>query len=175
MIWNVTRMRNRDCMSQQTATGVTAVSDAHRDAAKPHDSSGFKCVLQQDGAIKVARAKASAGGPLRTQPFPARVDLIGNHFITERLTSIQIRHPRPRQYGDSRRRIALAQSLKGGQRHDGVANPIGSPDQDGFKLFQLARTRSLRIVILPKLWRRQSWTVVARACLVPRSQMNSGA
>src|SRR5208283_581270 len=67
--------------------------------------------------------------------------------------------------------MSFTESLKGGQRHDGIAHPIGGPDQDGLKLFQLAGTRSLRIVIAAEAvavvnrvpsWPKPAWSRAAR-------------
>ena len=61
------------------------------------------------------------------RPAPRRV---GEDLIGEPFPGVEIRHPGPRLNRNPGAREALAKGAQRGQRHHGVAEPVGGPDQD---------------------------------------------
>jgi hypothetical protein len=82
--------------------------------------------LEEDGAIEGAWFERPCG-PEFVGKGPGRV---GNHLIAEGLAMIQVGDPGFGEDGDVGVRKAFPQGSQGGQRHYGVADPVGGPYED---------------------------------------------
>ena len=127
MARDVAGLGDREGAREQQPAAIAVVADALRDAGEPRHQRGVESVLQQDGGVEGVGAQA-AGEP--DAGAPAALGGARDHGVDGRFAGEEIGHPGPRDERDVGVRIHAADGAQGGQRHDGVADPVGGADED---------------------------------------------
>ena len=120
----------RHSLGQKKATAVSPVTNAFGNTCAPGQPSGIERVLQQQGHVKLLRAK------LRRQPFAARKSrvracrIVRDKLIANLLIAVNIRDVGPCHNRDLCVSKTFAHRPQRRQGHNGVPHPVRSANKN---------------------------------------------
>ena len=126
----VARQDGGDAVSEEPAAGVAVEADAAGNAGEPGGQGRVEGVGENDGEVEVTVGERAAEAPFFDEIAGAALSAPGDEFVAEGLAAIKVSHPGHGEQGDARLGKAFAQGTERGQRHDGVADPVGGADED---------------------------------------------
>lgn len=120
----VTDFGSWDRLREQQAAAIAIVSSADRCARQGHECGSFEGVLQEQGFVEFTSQ--------RSGKFQLGAPSLGvsNGGVAEGFTAVKIGNPGMAENRDVRGGVMGAESLQGGQAHNGIAEPIGRPDNN---------------------------------------------
>ena len=111
---------------EHQAAAVAGIADAAGNAGQPGHQGGFEGVLKKNGAVKMFAAQSPPLAELGAEGSGG----VEDHAVGEGLARVEFRDPGFGQHGDAGVGEARADGVQRGERHDGVADPIGGADED---------------------------------------------
>ena len=137
MGWRVARQDGGDAVSEEPAAGVAVEADAAGNASEPGGQGRVEGVGEDDGEVEVVVGKRAAKAIFFGEVARAALGAPGDEFVAKGLAAVKVSHPGHGEQGDARLGKAFAQGTERGQRHDGVADPVGGADEDALVVGQV--------------------------------------
>ena len=126
----VARQNAGNGIGEEPAAGVALETDAAGDAGEPGGERGVEGVGQDDSEVEVVVGKRTANAPFFSEIAGAALGVPGDEVVAEGFAAIEVGHPGHGEESNASVGEAFAESAQGGQRHDGVTDPVGGADEN---------------------------------------------
>src|SRR5947209_2572377 len=126
MRWNFPTPGKSHSLGQKKTAAVARIADAFGNSRSPGKPSGIERILQQQGHVKLLRAKFH-GEPFAAEKTSVQAFwIVRDKLITNLLIAIKIHNVGPSHDRDFRVSKTIADHAQRRQRHDGVPHPVRS-------------------------------------------------
>ncbi len=127
-----------DSLAQQRMPPVPRIADAEGNARAPGHPGSLEGILKQYGCVEALRTNFLHQFPEPPGPTMLAIGVINDLAANGRMVPINFTDPRLRHQNDFGVWKAGAQRLDSGQGHHRVADPIGGPHHDLFRIVRVA-------------------------------------